>query len=164
MLVSAKHWRKPAIGTHTSGGGNGSPLQGSCLENPRDGRAWWAAIYGVVQSWTRLKWLSSSSTHISHFCVERPSYLPPIPPSRLTGLGTSRKPEAVAGVLCAPALPRVLELLPEECHVFRVNWTEVVKSWSIIFETRCQRWWHALIQWLDSVLHFKGGFDSWSGK
>ena len=37
------------------GEGNGSPLQCSCLENPRDGGAWWAAIYGVAQSWTRLK-------------------------------------------------------------------------------------------------------------
>ena len=36
------------------GEGNGNPLQCSCLENPRDGRAWWAAIYGVVQSWTQL--------------------------------------------------------------------------------------------------------------
>ena len=43
------------------GDGNGSPLQCSCLENPRDGGAWWAAVYGVVQSRTRLKWLSSSS-------------------------------------------------------------------------------------------------------
>ena len=43
------------------GEGNGNPLQCSCLENPRDGGAWWAAVYGVVQSWTRLKWLSSSS-------------------------------------------------------------------------------------------------------
>ena len=44
------------------GEGNGNPLQCSCLENPRDGGAWWAAVYGVAQSWTRLKWLSSSST------------------------------------------------------------------------------------------------------
>ena len=36
--------------------GNGTPLQySSCLENPRDGGAWWAAVYGVVQSWTQLK-------------------------------------------------------------------------------------------------------------
>ena len=35
--------------------GNGNPLQCSCLENPRDGGAWWAAVYGVAQSWTRLK-------------------------------------------------------------------------------------------------------------
>ena len=44
------------------GEGNGNPLQCSCLENPRDGGARWAAIYGVTQSWTRLKPLSSSST------------------------------------------------------------------------------------------------------
>ena len=43
------------------GEGNGNPLQCSCLENPRDRGAWWAAIYGVTQGWTRLKWLSSSS-------------------------------------------------------------------------------------------------------
>ena len=41
------------------GEGNGNPLQCSCLENPRDGGAWWAAIYGVAQSRTRLKQLSS---------------------------------------------------------------------------------------------------------
>ena len=37
------------------GEGNGTPLQYSCLEDPMDGGAWWAAIYGVAQSWTRLK-------------------------------------------------------------------------------------------------------------
>ena len=44
------------------GEGNGNPLQCSCLENPRDGGVWWAAVYGVAQSRTRLKWLSSSSS------------------------------------------------------------------------------------------------------
>ena len=43
------------------GEGNGNPLQCSCLENPRDREVWWAAVYGVVQSWTRLKRLSTSS-------------------------------------------------------------------------------------------------------
>ena len=43
------------------GEGNGNPLQCSCLENRRDGEAWWAAVYGVAQSRTRLKRLSSSS-------------------------------------------------------------------------------------------------------
>ena len=43
------------------GEGNGNPLQHSCLENPRDGGAWWAAVYGVTQSRTRLKPCSSSS-------------------------------------------------------------------------------------------------------
>ena len=44
-----------------TGEGNGSPLQCFCLENPSDGRAWQATVYGVTQSWTRLKQLSSSS-------------------------------------------------------------------------------------------------------
>ena len=44
------------------GEGNGSPLQCSCLENPRDGGAWWVAVSGVAQSRTRLKRLSSSSS------------------------------------------------------------------------------------------------------
>ena len=45
------------LGAHMSKGGEGSgtPLQYSCLENPRDGGAWWAAVYGVAQNWTRLK-------------------------------------------------------------------------------------------------------------
>ena len=44
------------------GEGNGNPLQCSCLEKPRDGGAWWAAVYGVAQGRTRLKRLSSSSS------------------------------------------------------------------------------------------------------
>ena len=46
---------------------NGNPLQCSCLENPRDGGAWWAAICGVAQSRTRLKQLSSSSRLVITF-------------------------------------------------------------------------------------------------
>ena len=48
------------------GEGNGNPLQCSCLENPRDGGAWWAAVYGVAQSRTRLKRLSSSGSSSLH--------------------------------------------------------------------------------------------------
>ena len=44
------------------GEANGNPLQDSCLENPRDEGAWWASVYGVAQSRTRLKCLSSSSS------------------------------------------------------------------------------------------------------
>ena len=44
------------------GEGNGNPLQCSCLENPRDGGAWYEAVYGVAQSRTQLKRLSSSSS------------------------------------------------------------------------------------------------------
>ena len=54
------------------GEGNGNPLQCSCLENPRDGGAWWAAVSGVAQSRTQLKRLSSSSSrgikHINKEC------------------------------------------------------------------------------------------------
>ena len=43
----------PGLG-RSPGEGNGSPLQYSCLENPMDGGAWWAAVHGVTKSWTRL--------------------------------------------------------------------------------------------------------------
>ena len=46
------------------GEGNGKPLQCSCLENPSDDRAWWAAVYGVAQSRTRLKRLGGSSSFL----------------------------------------------------------------------------------------------------
>ena len=46
------------------GEGNGNPLQGSCLENPRGGGPWWAAVYGVTQSQALLKRLSSSNNSI----------------------------------------------------------------------------------------------------
>ena len=55
------------------GEGNGNPFQCSCLENPRDGGAWWAAVYGVAQSWTQLKRLSSSSSSIR--TLQREKYL-----------------------------------------------------------------------------------------
>ena len=51
------------------GEGNGNPLQCSCLENPRDRGAWWAAVYGVTQSQTRLKWLSSSSICVYSYFI-----------------------------------------------------------------------------------------------
>ena len=49
-----------------TGEGNGNPLQCSCLENPGDGGAWWAAVFGVAQSRARLKLLSSSSSIADH--------------------------------------------------------------------------------------------------
>ena len=53
------------------GEGNGNPLQCSCLENPRDGGAWWAAVYGVAQRWTWLMPLSSSSQRREfHFFIQ----------------------------------------------------------------------------------------------
>ena len=75
-LVGCSPWGRWESGTtewlhfHFSlsciGGGNGNPLQCSCLENPWNRGAWWAAVYGVTQSRTRLKWLSSSSS--SNLC------------------------------------------------------------------------------------------------
>ena len=66
------------------GEGNGNPLQCSCLENPTDRGAWWAAVYGVTQSQTRLKRLSSSSSSSSimifmlqHFIVFHETCLTP---------------------------------------------------------------------------------------
>ena len=59
-----------------TGEGNGNPLQCSCLENPRDGGAWWAAVYGVAQSWARLKKLGSSSNHVFSDTGENDSCLP----------------------------------------------------------------------------------------
>ena len=52
-----------SIQTNLIGEGNGSPLQCCCLENPRDSRAWWAAVYGVAKSQTQLKQLSSSGSY-----------------------------------------------------------------------------------------------------
>ena len=74
-LVGCSPWGREELDTterlhfHFSfsciGEGNGNTFQCSCLENPRDGGAWWAAVYGVAQSRTRLKWLSSSSSSSS---------------------------------------------------------------------------------------------------
>ena len=55
-LFTFMHWRRKC-----------NPLQCSCLENPRDSGAWWAAVYGVTQSQTRLKQLSSSSRLVIAF-------------------------------------------------------------------------------------------------
>ena len=72
------------------GGGNGNPLQNSCLENPRDRGAWWAAVYGVAQSWPRLKRLSSSSMDLTlqvpmQYCSLQHWSLLPSPVTSTTG-------------------------------------------------------------------------------
>ena len=61
------------------GEGNGNPLQYTCLENSMDWRAWWAAVHGVTQNWTQLKWLSmqacieeGNSNPLQYFCLENP--------------------------------------------------------------------------------------------
>jgi len=60
-----RHDWETSLSLFCIGEGNGNPLQYSCLENPRDRGAWWAAVYGVTQSQTRLKQLSSSSSSSS---------------------------------------------------------------------------------------------------
>ena len=59
--------------------GNGNPLQYSCLESPVDGGAWWAAVHGIAQSWTRLKRLSmhacigeGNGNPLQYSCLENP--------------------------------------------------------------------------------------------
>ena len=61
--------RTPPSSSTNSGEGTGTPLQCSCLENPRDGGAWWAAVHGVAKSRTRLKRLSSSSSSVHELTV-----------------------------------------------------------------------------------------------
>ena len=61
-LLRVGHDWATSLSLSCIGEGNGNPLQCSCLENPRDRGAWWAAVYGTAQSRTRLKWLSSSSS------------------------------------------------------------------------------------------------------
>ena len=75
------------------GEGNGNPLQCSCLENPRDGGAWWAAVYGVAQSWTRLKDLEAAA--------EEPEIKLPTSAGSLKKQESSRKTSASA-LLTAP--------------------------------------------------------------
>ena len=73
-LFQSWTWVCSCTYTHT-GEGNGNPLQCSCLENPRDGGAWWAAVYGVAQSRTRLKRLSSSIYTYTHRAYNTHMYL-----------------------------------------------------------------------------------------
>ena len=66
ILCPTTEWLHFHFSLSCIGEGNGNPLQCSCLENPRDGEAWWAAIYGVTQSQTPLKRLRSSSSSSNH--------------------------------------------------------------------------------------------------
>ena len=63
-LLKVGHRWATSLSLSCIGEGNGNPLQCSCLENPRDGGASWAAIYGVAQNRTWLKWFSSSPVDI----------------------------------------------------------------------------------------------------
>ena len=113
-----------------TGEGNGNPLQCSCLENPRDRGTWWAAIYGVAQNWTRLKWLSSSSSKVCRILVPRPEIKP-------------RSPASGARGLCPPILFIINENGQEVKEMWK-NWTfflaflvQLEISMLLSFETGC---------------------------
>ena len=67
------------------GEGNGNPLQCSCLENLRDEGAWWVAVYGVAQSWTQLKQLSSSRKQLKTIIFF--FFFSPVSPSQIQDIG-----------------------------------------------------------------------------
>ena len=79
------------------GEGNGNSLQCSCLENPRDGRAWWAAIYGIAQSQTWLKRLSSSNSRVSSLVVLDLGISAPTPKAQTWSL--VRNEDSTSGLL-----------------------------------------------------------------
>ena len=69
-LLRVGHDWATSLSLSRIGEGNGTPIQCSCLENPRDGGVWWTAVYGVAQSQTRLKQLSSYSIDLNRLFVE----------------------------------------------------------------------------------------------
>ena len=79
------------------GEGNGNPLQCSCLETPRDGGAWWAAISGVTHSRAPLKRLSSSSSSSMYISMLLFQFVPPSP-----SLSVSTHPFSTSGSLLSP--------------------------------------------------------------
>ena len=108
------------------GEGNGNPLQCSCLENPRDEGTWWAAVYGVAQSRTRLKRLSGSSNmnhpevHMYPLCLElpsmpsRPSPEPLVPHSSFPLAICFIRGSVYMSILFSPFVPPP-PLLPQPC-------------------------------------------------
>ena len=106
-----------------TGEGNGNPLQCSCLENPRDGGAWWAAIYGVAQSQTQLTQLRSSSS--------------------------SRQRKQEAPKPCSSVASDVFQVLPKEATVERASeQSRCRRRWGWKESGRCWRK-VAFILWLE---------------
>ena len=119
------------------GEGNGNPLQCSCLENPRDRGPWWAAVYGVAQSRTRLKRLSSSSSRVRGLWSQPLHLMPPFstsPPSD----PLPRIPSVAGRIMMPPRCPR---LNPPDI-IGQKELTEVIKfriiSWGDFPERWCQ--------------------------
>ena len=75
---------------HSMGEGNGTPLQYSCLANPMDGGAWWAAVHGVARSWTRLSdFTFTFHFHFSLSCIGEMTTHPSVLAWRIPGTGKS---------------------------------------------------------------------------
>ena len=90
------------------GEGNGNPLQCSCLENPRDGGAWWAAVYGIAQSLTRLKRLSRPNLPVTAGISWLPTFAFQYPMMKRTyfwGVSCRRSCRSSANVLCSRTEP-----------------------------------------------------------
>ena len=91
-----------------TGEGNGNPLQCSCLENPRDGGAWWAAVYGVAQSQTRLSDFTVTFTFMLEKLV---LFSPEVANFLLVGLGSVKQVQKFKerGGKRGPCLPLTLQ-------------------------------------------------------
>ena len=112
------------------GEGNGNPLQCSCLENPRDRGAWWAAIYGVAQSRPRLMQLSSSSSSSLH--TVQPIYRHRVVVKESVVFIAGHKPKS-PGKLVLKRLPQLLKVFQGKIFKDRVKEGEglgVISSWT----------------------------------
>ena len=104
-----------------TGEGNGNALQCSCLENPRDGGAWWAAVYGVAQSRTQLKWLSISCKTKTDLLEALSSTSPLLHPSLY---GINRNSPLYTHISCTYSHTIYL-LFPPRLYVFPPLWRSI---------------------------------------
>ena len=115
------------------GEGNGNPLQYSCLENPRNGGAWWAAVYGVTQSWTRLKQLSSSSRQLGFYM-----------PCGTTGKIKTKKKNFYVTCLWFQC---VCPLMPS-CNTYCLTWVSLTLDVSYLFTAAPAKHSHCSLLWM----------------
>ena len=113
--------------TFIIGEGNGNPLQCSCLENPRDGGAWWAVVYGVTQSRTWLKRLSSRSSSM----IALQNFL-----QKLTEFSVKHQHESAIGIHMFPATCTSLPS-PPTSHSSRLIQSPCLRSLSHTENSHC---------------------------
>ena len=124
-----------------TGEGNSNPLQYSSLESPRDRGAWWAAIYGVAQSWTLLMWLSSSSMAILSFPIAKDGDILTVRVTLQWNAKENFLKKTICHVICL-AIIIVLEIYSswfrmKEC--FGSNQVSFIKVWVFIVQARIIR-------------------------